>query len=260
MVMEISVEHLTDELSSNVYDTYTVYVEGHRILVTVVHSEHAASAGKWLKEALKIQNTRLRDTVVVGVIAGHDLHYGFLNKDLRTTPYDLIQLCIGSHCLLYFLPWKYKAKETGLKFMNNFLSQPKVFAVGMNIKVVAKRLEQDFHVKVENPVDLNELAVRGMNRDDLDLVRYDLDRLAKLVLGKGFDVERPNYYLEWYYRRRWVVLGELFYHEELNPEKVKFASVDTYFCFLIGSQLLETIHLKKKNENKAAEKKKSKKK
>ncbi|MBA0818685.1 hypothetical protein Gohar_019528, partial [Gossypium harknessii] len=150
-------------------------------------------------------------------------------------PYELLHICIGSHCLLYHLnaPDLYKPP----KFLAHFLSDPEVIVVGMGIKDKSSHLEKDFQVKIKNAVDLNELAVKGMKRDELDLGRYDLDRLAKAVLGKHMDVLRPGRKIEWFKRKR------PYYHSaELNDEKVMFTTADAYLCYRIGSQLFDMIH------------------
>ncbi|KAA8549038.1 hypothetical protein F0562_000722 [Nyssa sinensis] len=141
----------------------------------------------------------------------------------------------------------------------------RVIAVGMDMFNVAKKLDRDYQIKIRNPIDLNCMAVKGLRRDDLDLGRYDLDRLATTVLGKHVDVIRPENKVEWYDRRFFR------YDRLLTLEKVKYATVDPYLCFLIGSELLDVIgperlHLidasasvekKKKKKQKTKKKKKT---
>lgn len=111
----------------------------------------------------------------------------------------------------------------------------------MGIKEKASKLEKDFGIKMKNVVDLNELAVKGMKREDLDLGRYDLDRLAKAVLGKRVDVVRPDEKkkkIEWYVNNE---KPSYWCFPELKEEKVLFTTVDAYLCFLIGSELFDMI-------------------
>lgn len=63
---------------------------------------------------------------------------------------------------------------------------------GRDMANVAKKLKKLNMIEIRNAVDLNELAIRGMKRDDLELGRYDLDRLAITGLGKHYDVIRPE--------------------------------------------------------------------
>ncbi|XP_068338886.1 uncharacterized protein [Pyrus communis] len=106
---------------------------------------------------------------------------------------------------------------------------------------VSRRLKAHNQIEIRNTVDLNELAVKRMKRDDLDL-----GRLTKAVLGKEVDVIWLEKEVEWFgYQYRW----------ELRAEKVKFSTVDSYMCFLIASELIDAIDF-----NVAGVKKKKKKK
>lgn len=234
ITMEISVEKV--EGSTDVdyfYDSYTVHVGNHRILTVVTYCE--ITAVKWLKQAKKVNNSKsLPKTLVVGFSVERQNDY-YSRYGLLKFPYELLHICIGSHCLLYHLDDPEFNKPP--KFLAHFLADPKVIVVGMGIKDKASHLEKDFEVKIKNAVDLNELAVKGMKRDELDLGRYDLDRLAKAVLGKHMDVVRPGRKIEWFKGKR------PYYHSpELSNEKVMFTTADAYLCYSVGSQLFDMIH------------------
>ncbi|KAK8509761.1 hypothetical protein V6N13_093610 [Hibiscus sabdariffa] len=234
--MEITVEKMKSEDDPYYfYDCYTVHVESHRILTIVTCCE--LTAAKWLKDAKKNNNmSSLRNTLVVGFSVERRSD-DFTRHGLSDTPYELLYLCIGSHCLVYQLddPAGYFNYRPS-KFLNPFFDDPKVVVVGTGIKAKAARLERDFAVKIKNAVDLNDLAVKGMKRDELDLGRYDLDRLAKAVLGKHMDVVRPKE-LEWFKER----LPYCCHYVEMNERKVMFTTTDAYLCYRIGSQLFSTM-------------------
>ncbi|XP_007051231.2 PREDICTED: uncharacterized protein LOC18613773 [Theobroma cacao] len=234
--MEISVEKINVKDANYFYDAYNVHVEDHRILTIVTYCE--VTAGKWIKDSKKAYNSKsLPNTVIVGLSVERHLD-DYSRYGLRDTPYQLLHLCIGSHCLIYHLPDRYDYRDAPVKFLNSFLSDPKVVVVGMEIKEKASKLKRDFGVKIKNVVDLNELALKGMNRDELDLGRYDLDKLAKAVLGKHVDVVRPEKKIEWFATGKWCH----YYSDELSQEKVLFTTVDAYLCFWIGSELFDMIH------------------
>ncbi|CAK9152852.1 unnamed protein product [Ilex paraguariensis] len=208
------------------YDGYTVYVGDHRILT--IYTESYDTATKWLKEVRKIHCNNKHNTLLVGVYVDRQF-LSYERHGLKDSPYDLISLCIGSHCLIYRLlhPEHYRTP----RILETFFTDPAVIAVGMNMVSVAKKLMWDHGIKFVNPVDLNTMAMKGMKRDDLDIGRYDLDRLAKVVLGKRWDIVRPKQPVEWYER-----------DEMLTVEKVMFVTVDTYFYYRIGSELLDMMN------------------
>ncbi|KAM1036575.1 hypothetical protein ACFX2C_031478 [Malus domestica] len=97
---------------------------------------------------------------------------------------------------------------------------------------VSWRLKAHNQIEIRNTVDLNELAINGMKRDNLNLDRYDLGRLMNVILGKEMDVVWPKNKVEWFgYQYRW----------ELGAENVKFSTVNSYMCFLIASELIDVI-------------------
>lgn len=226
--MEITVETIK-EISDQWCDAFTVYIESNRILTISTTCDSTAS--KWLRDLQKSYRTK-RKTLVVGLCADRNPIYSYI-KDPQ---YDLIQLSVGSHCLLYHLPSH--MDEVSVKFLSDFFSDPNVVAVGIGIEAVAKKLEKEYNFKIAKTIDLNCLAEQRLGRDDLDLGRYDLDRLAKVVLGKRADVIRPSKTVEWYNRQ-----DRYCFDWRMSREKIKYATVDPYLCFMIGSELLERSEL-----------------
>ncbi|KAE9602762.1 putative ribonuclease H-like domain-containing protein [Lupinus albus] len=121
----------------------------------------------------------------------------------------------------------------------------------MEMEAVVKNMARDHGIKIKNAVDLRALA------EQLDLARYDLNKVAITVLRKHVDVVRPEKKVEWYddYWKRWS--------RKLTTEKVRFATVDAYLCLLVGSGMYDvTVHgddeakAKKKNMEKAKKTKK----
>ncbi|XP_008226778.1 PREDICTED: uncharacterized protein LOC103326337 [Prunus mume] len=235
MVLDITVERDPD-VNDIGTDAYTVHVESHRILTVATFSE--ATVTKWLKQVFKFT----KSTILVGVAAEVDNTRGWLRK--KDPPYDMLCLTIGCHCLIYQY---FDDKPAGL--LVSFLANPRVFAVGRDMANLCRKLKTDHGIEIRNAVDVNDLAVRGLGRDDLDLGRYGLDRLAKTVLGKKMDVVRPEEELFWH--------GEYESFWSMNCEVVKFCTVDVYLCYLIGLELIDAIDgaadlkkMKKKKKNK----------
>ncbi|KAM3358168.1 hypothetical protein P3S68_021099 [Capsicum galapagoense] len=123
-------------------------------------------------------------------------HYDIPNSD--NIPYNLLSVCTGSHCLLYRLPFPKYGDDPIPKALKAFFADPRVMAIGRKMRGVMKRLDEDFGIKFANPVDINILVVVGLERDELDLRNYDLNRLAMTVLGKHWDVIWPEKPIEWF--------------------------------------------------------------
>ncbi|KAK9938166.1 hypothetical protein M0R45_014921 [Rubus argutus] len=286
MVLDVSiVENPEPEVVIRAYteylhDLFTVHVDSKRILTVVTDNEDVAS--KWLKEVLRstASNTKPAapgaattfkpDSIFVGLMAEEEsVEYGPRPFDPANQPYDLLTLCVGSHCLMYELPyysssyWIWNEEPSfndAPKFFKAFFQNPRVVILGTNMAKVTKRLEARHGIEIKNPVDLNELAVKGMQRHDLDLARYDFHRLTMTVLGKQFDVvkteklswNRLDSYYGWNRNSRYD-------SDDLSNEKIMFNTVDAYLSLLICFKLLEAIDGPGESSSKKKKKKNKKK-
>ncbi|KAL9664334.1 hypothetical protein QQ045_019734 [Rhodiola kirilowii] len=130
----------------------------------------------------------------------------------KVIPKELLQICIGHHCLIIKL--EPDAVGTNLKaFFREFFQDDRFMFVGLGIKKIADELHRDFkdtHLKdlafIPKPVDLKELTAYD-GRDDLE-------RLVEDVLDINYEKPRP-----------------LFWH---GRDLVKWSSVDVYLMALIG--------------------------
>ncbi|KAM5585959.1 hypothetical protein ABKV19_005058 [Rosa sericea] len=267
MVLEVSVEEIEEPEVIRVYteylhDLFTVHVDSKRILTVLTDNEAVAS--KWLKEVLrsKASNTKpplpgaattfSPDSIFVGLIAEqHSPFYGSRPYDETDQTFDLLTLCVGSHCLMYELPgseyrpwWSDELPyDDAPKVLKAFFQNPRVVVLGTNMAKVAKRLEARHGIQIKNAVDLNQLAVKGMQRHDLDLARYDFEKLTMTVLGKAFDVIKPEK-VYWYRRQAYCNRWGIFYREDcdrLTSEKVMFTTVDAYLRLMMCFKLLEAM-------------------
>ncbi|MED6168592.1 hypothetical protein PIB30_012859, partial [Stylosanthes scabra] len=217
---------------------YTVYVNDHRILN--VYTTSPLTLSRWLTDLLK--STPKNNPVLVGVTAEHQ-STEYTKRGVKDHPYDYISLCVGSHCLIYPLPEPddYNYAKRNPKPLRDFFANPRVIAVGMEIEKMKTKLEKHHQIELKKAMDLRAMAVEGLKEEGekLDLRRYDLDKLAKTVLGKHVDVVRPEKKVEWY--------DETYYwynsmYSEMTEEKVMFITIDTYLCYLIGLELNDLIH------------------
>ncbi|PHT59821.1 hypothetical protein CQW23_02184 [Capsicum baccatum] len=247
MVLEISVVDLKKEDPKKeyndtkwIYDPYNVYVDEQRIL-TIVTNNHK-TVTKWFNELQKTPSNNKHGCIFVTICVERDpymvssYHYDEPNRD--RTPYSLLSVCTGSQCLLYRLPFANKSKyryddDPIPKALKAFFADPRVMVIGRKIRGVMKRLDEDFDIKFANPVDINILADVGLERDELDLRNYDLNRLSMTVLGKHWDVIWPEKPIEWF------PVGGRWWSEKMNPEKVKYATVEPYVCFMVSAEILD---------------------
>ncbi|QHO14361.1 hypothetical protein HN51_071736 [Arachis hypogaea] len=241
MVLEISIEpSMITEVET--YDftyrhyPYTVYADDQRILC--INTTSPQTLSKWLTNLLK--STPKNTPVIVGVTAEHQFTK-YTKRGVEDHSYDFISLCVGSHCLLYPLPEqadRYNAKQSP-RPLRDFFANPRVIAVGMEIEKVKAKLEKHHGIELKKALDLRAMAVEGLKEvgEKVDLWRYDLDKLAKTVLGKHFDVVRPEKKLDWYDEETWWYLYNVY-----TDEKTMFITIDTYLCYLIGLELHGMIH------------------
>ncbi|THG06917.1 uncharacterized protein LOC114286796 [Camellia sinensis] len=234
------------------YDAYTVFVGEHRILT--ISTANYITTTRWIKEVQKTYRHK-HGPLIVGVCVDRQ-SLNFTSNGLEDSPYDLLQLCIGSHCLIYRFsdPYCYRIPKS----LQEFFDDRRVIAVGMDMVSVAKKLERNHEIKVANPMDLNSMAVKGLRRDDLDLLHYGLNRLARVVLGKHVYVFRPcRYKVEWF--QKYDGGNYNWYNPHLSHEKVKFATSEPYLCYLIGSKLLGMMNCSSSASSSSSKKKTKKK-
>ncbi|OIW00484.1 hypothetical protein TanjilG_05834 [Lupinus angustifolius] len=235
MVMEISIDPIdTPSDSISRYNAYTLHADDHRILTVTTNSLQTLS--KWLTDLLKSTAKTNHHPILVGVSAEREI-VEYTKRGVDDQPFDILTLCVGSQCLIYHLDSRdhpYIPRDfRPIKPLRAFFENPSVVAVGMGIDAVAKKLARDHGIEIKNAVDLRALAAK--KEEKLDLARYNLDKVARTVLGKHVDVVRPERKVEWYedYKMRW--------NRELAVEKVRFATVDAYLCFLVGSEMHDVM-------------------
>ncbi|KAH7853387.1 hypothetical protein Vadar_001821 [Vaccinium darrowii] len=241
--MELTAEKLENNAG---HESYRVHVGSHRILSITTRCHDTAT--KWIKEVQKCHRNK-PGPLLVGLSASVESgSYGRRasnsTTDPKKLPYDFLQLSIGSHCLIYHLPDPYNNKA--LKTFKSFFADDNVIAVGVDMTSVTNKLEQIHEIKVSNPMDLNEMAVQALKitsttggKEYHGLARCSLDRLAEVVCGSDVYVIRPESELEWYVNKELDIFSGR--SPEITDEKVMFSTLDAYFCYLIGLELLRKI-------------------
>ena len=89
------------------------------------------------------------------------MFFFFIEGKAKDAPLELIQLCVGSHCLLYYLEpvnnYSYK-KRSIHKLLKDFLYDSQITVVGVGIKEVVERLGKERGLFTKSWVELRELA------------------------------------------------------------------------------------------------------
>lgn len=135
-------------------------------------------------------------------------------------PYTVLTLCIGSHCLNIFLGWDDKLPKPFRDFLNN----PDVFFVGVDMEKKKRKLEADRGVVLRKVVDLLPVAEESLGKK---ILQRGLQNVAGAVLGEEYEVEKPER----------VKMGD-YEDRDMLPEQVKYSCFEAFLAFEIGKKLL----------------------
>ncbi|KAK4572741.1 hypothetical protein RGQ29_030959 [Quercus rubra] len=166
----------------------------------------------------------LKNSIVVGLCADriHGYTGGRCKGKAKDAPLELIQLCVGSHCLLYYLEpvnnYSYK-KRSIHKLLKDFLYDSQITVVGVGIKEVVERLGKERGLFTKSWVELRELA--GAEEKCSKGNNFSRPKLAALA-------KEPDGLIWW---------SEMYY-DVLSNYVVMYATVEAFLPCRIGSKLL----------------------
>ncbi|TVU34067.1 hypothetical protein EJB05_15892, partial [Eragrostis curvula] len=123
----------------------------------------------------------------------------------------LIQLCVGTRCLVYQI---YQAKNVYPKILKEFLECPHCKFIGADVENDTTRLTNDFGIYVRNAVDLQPIGIR-MNIGSKEW-KPSLERLAKELLHADMDKKKKNKL-----HANWDL-------EVLTDEHIAYAAIDAF--------------------------------
>ncbi|GMN52227.1 hypothetical protein TIFTF001_021363 [Ficus carica] len=236
MVMEITVTSAMEpDDRKNGYDAYSVHISDHRILTIVTASDNNLS--KWLKNVLKSSpNTKSGDTILVGISAYRQTGGDF-------SPFNLLSLCVGSHCLFYRFPNLCYDDKFNPKSLNAFFQNPRVVAVGFDAVSLAKKLEKLHGITIKNAVDVRDVPNRGLPNLNVDFRRRNLDEIARAVIGRHMEVIRPEKKtVPWFTHHYTYYYYNPLVPKTLTDDQIKFSTLDPYLSFLIAFELIEAVN------------------
>ena len=232
--MEISVK-----MDKKIWHTYVVNIGEEFMINTtwVVHDEEHLSF--CIGEIREIYGKK--KNLVVGLCADTSHRYGgglynYTGK-AKDDPFQLLQLCVGSHCILYNLDdvnYSRRGFMTNIKHkvLKGFLYDKYTTVVGVGIKEVAEKLERETGVIIKNPVELRKLAEAGKSLKGNNVSGSKLADLAKLVLGEHMQFVKPKK-TTW-----WSDKDDAYGDPLLSKDLIMYATVEAFLAYEIGSKLL----------------------
>ncbi|XP_048130777.1 uncharacterized protein LOC115736133 [Rhodamnia argentea] len=186
---------------------------------------------EWVNGVRRMCGNKKRNAqqILVGLSASHSIGYanGYLERkgsNKENSPYRLLQLCVGNHCLLFGL-FTYGGPIP--KVLKDFLYGG-TRVVGLGIDKMADKLERDYGFLIPQRVELRKLAMEDGACEGRDLSKCDLEAVARAVLEGKVDVARPS-------KMSWFKDGV---GCEYSDDLIKYASIEAITAQRIGTKPL----------------------
>ncbi|KAL8493662.1 hypothetical protein ACS0TY_024737 [Phlomoides rotata] len=185
----------------------------HEAIIYTTVTDNPTAVTNWIDE-IKYQY-RLSD-IIVGLDVEWRPNYV---AGRQRNPVAVLQLCVDDLCLIYQIIHTNQIPQS----LVDFLSSGYFPFVGVGIKSDLDKLHSDYGIGGgAQYVDLRGLAAEAYGRHELK--NAGLKDLARIVLDK--EVEKPH-----------AVTTSPWDNRQLTPEQVKYACVDAYMSYKIGSVL-----------------------
>ncbi|KAJ3684942.1 hypothetical protein LUZ61_014106 [Rhynchospora tenuis] len=194
--------------------TYLVTIGDYRIKTTVTAS--FIIAHYWIDEIIRTTGQSPKP-----VIVGLDVEWCPHNwhGTIGENPVALLQLCVGSRCLLFQLK---HCERIPAKLYDFFLDDRYRF-VGVDIKKDLEKLENQYGLMAGSCWDdLGSLAEENMGRPDLK--QASLKKLTEEFVG--VQLEKPFF-----------VRTSDWGRKVLTPEQIEYAALDAFASCQVGLQL-----------------------
>ncbi|KAH0721052.1 hypothetical protein KY290_006678 [Solanum tuberosum] len=200
------------EVEDDRYQLYDVFFFSDQILTTVTCNPDVVT--NWINGIEYVHRRRLNRLIV-----GLDIEWRpTFNRYQHNHPVATLQLCVGRRCLIFQLLYCEYIPDS----LTEFLLNPCYAFVGVGIANDVEKLEEDYMLRVENTVDLRDLA-------DYNLRNAGLKTLCQVVLGR--EMEKPRH----------VTIGR-WDNECLDSDQVQYACVDAFVSFEIGRCMNATAY------------------
>lgn len=197
--------------TSQIKERYDVTFDNTVIYTTVTNNPEAVT--DWIDDIKYLY--RLPD-IIVGLDVEWRPNYVAGQQPNRVAT---LQLCVDDLCLIYQIIHTNHIPESLIDFLSSVFFP----FVGVGVKSDLEKLESDYGIGGRAQcVDLRGLAAEAYGRKELK--SKGLKELARIVLEK--EVEKPHEVT----MSRWD-------NRRLTAEQVKYACVDAYMSYKIGSVL-----------------------
>lgn len=217
---------------------YSVTINDSVVIQTTLVNNYRedSMAIEWVMEIRKMygkkknKNKKKSQTLAIGLFVEHSLNYKngnfvYPRSTAKDGPYEIMQICIGNHCLIY-LP----SEGPFCKALRELLSDNNVIVFGVGMGLAAKKIEKDFGVKLSNPWDLRKLVEFSEDLKPGHCDKYKLEELAELALGKDLKLVKPD-------RIHWYESPSV--NRVLSDEKIKYGTAEAFLVYEMGMKFLE---------------------
>ncbi|XVE55285.1 hypothetical protein DITRI_Ditri03aG0146400 [Diplodiscus trichospermus] len=227
-VSEISIEEDQDHA-----DTYVVKID-NKFFINVTVCDFYPEEGKlreWIREIQAIYGKKNRRNLIVGFSAlcsNGNANNGRRSKGNRVekeNPYELLQLCVGSHCLLMELcPYRRFPRV-----VKEFLYDNRTIVVGVGIERIAEKLEKDREedgLVIRKRVELRKEAEKLFPGNNFE--KFSLEELGMAVFGGEVGFAKPKNIRWWDFR----TTGD--HARKLTKQMIKYACAEAFLACKMG--------------------------
>ncbi|KAI3936453.1 hypothetical protein MKX01_014422 [Papaver californicum] len=198
--------------TAETHQSYTVKFHSDEINTVLTHT--ASIVEDWI---LKIYQDF--SSVLNNLIVGFDVEWRPNFHKNQENKVSVLQLCVGSRCLIIQLLYIDKIPKPLIDFLGN----PSFTFVGVGIDEDVEKILYDYELGISNTVDLRNLAAQKMNK--IELKKMGLGDLTEAVLGLNL-VKRKKVTMS-----RWNA-------EYLTYDQVLYACLDAVVAFKMAKDLM----------------------
>ncbi|KAI3916291.1 hypothetical protein MKW98_004732 [Papaver atlanticum] len=206
----MSIEDLN--CSTDTHQSYTVKFDSDEI--NTVLTQTASVVDDWMSKLYQDFGSALNNLIV-----GFDVEWRPNFHKNQENKVSVLQLCVGSRCLIVQLMYLDKIPKSLIDFLQN----PSFTFVGVGINEDVEKILCDYELGVSNTLDLRVLAAQKLNK--IELKKMGLRDLTEAVLG--VNLVKPKKVT----MSRWDA-------EYLTYDQVLYACLDVVVAFKMAKHLM----------------------
>ncbi|KAI3840807.1 hypothetical protein MKX03_011599 [Papaver bracteatum] len=198
--------------STDTHQSYTV--KFHSDEINTVLTQTASVVDDWMSKLYQDFDSALNNLIV-----GFDVEWRPNFHKNQENKVSILQLCVGSRCLIVQLMYLDKIPKSLIDFLQN----PSFTFVGVGINEDVEKILCDYELGVSNTLDLRVLAAQKLNK--IELKKMGLRDLTEAVLG--VNMVKPKKVT----MSRWDA-------EYLTYDQVLYACLDVVVAFKMAKHLM----------------------